>query len=316
MKFLLLIISIMSLKTSVMSLKPYISFKKHILDKSNNKYDSIIPILNAFEKSCRRINKVIKCSVFNDLNKELNITNVHNEKQIKVDILSNNIMKKLLLNLECVNSIISEEEEHICYNSEDGKYIVAFDPLDGSSNIKSNLPTGTIIGIYTKNSNKIIAAGYCLYSSSVSLVLSYKNSVDMFTYDDRSNNFILTKSNMKIPNGNTYSFNLENLKLNDFRSNNKNSFRYTGALVADAHNILINGGLFGYLSTQIHKNGKLRLLYEAKPISKIITDAGGSAIDSNRNILDIPFTDIHQRIPLFFGNDEEINKLRSFILIS
>jgi len=96
--------------------------------------------------------------------------------------------------------------------------------------------------------------------------------------------------------------------------NDKISFKYTVALVADAHNILINGGLFGYPKTVKYPNGKLRLLYECKPISKIIVDAGGLANDGNNNISDLTFKNIHDKSPLFFGSDNQVNKLRNHLL--
>lgn len=303
--FIFLLINI----NSTQSLSP-IRFKKYISLNSKNK--EIIPILNTMEHSCLRISKLIRSNL--NLNNELSSTNIHNEKQQAIDLISNNIIKDSLLKLSCVHSIISEEEDHICYNSHNGQYIVAFDPLDGSSNIKSHLPTGTIFGIYTKDTKELISAGYCLYSSSIIFVLSINNVVDMFNYNNKSNKFHLYKSNIKIPDGNIYSFNLGNQKINDMILNNNNPFRYTGALVADAHNILINGGLFGYPTTIKHTNGKLRLLYECKPISKIIVDAGGLAIDGEHNILDLKFENVHERSPIFFGSENQVNKLKKMLV--
>jgi fructose-1,6-bisphosphatase I len=285
-----------------------IKFKRFISLKT--KEDDILPILYNLENSCKHISKLINSNVNND---NSYTTNIHDEKQTQIDILSNNIIKNSLLKLDCVHSIISEEDNDVCYNSLDGKYTIAIDPLDGSSNINCNLPLGTIFGIYTTNNKELISSGYCLYSSSVVLVLSCENSVDMFIYDNFSNNFYLEKSNLKIPEGNIYSFNLEDHKINNFISNNDNSFRYIGALVADAHNILINGGLFGYPKTLKHKNGKLRLLYECKPISKIIVDAGGYAIDGNDNILDLKFENIHDKSPFFFGSKNQVKKIKNYL---
>lgn len=298
--FLLLIINVSGLKQ--------IKFNHFISLKSKN--HDIISILNSIEKSCIYINKLIKT---NSNNEYLHTINVHNEKQSQIDTLSNNIIKNSMLKLDCVHSIISEEEEHVCYNSNDGEYIIAIDPLDGSSNINCNLPVGTIFGIYTKDKKELISAGYCLYSSSTVFVLSYNNSVDIFIYDNYFDNFYLSKTNIKIPDGNVYSFNLGEPKLYDFILNNDNTFRYTGALVADTHNILINGGLFGYPKTLKHKNGKLRLLYECNPISKIIIDAGGLAIDGNNNILDLNVNNIHDKSPLFFGSSDQVTKIKKYL---
>jgi fructose-1,6-bisphosphatase I len=298
--FYLLINNVFSL--SQIKFREFISLK--------TKKNDILPILSTIEKSCKCINKLIKSNINNDYTFTMNI---HNEKQSSIDILSNNIIKDSLLKLKCVDSIISEEENNVCYNLLNGKYIVAIDPLDGSSNVKSNLPTGTIFGIYNKENKELISAGYCLYSSSVVLVVSCNNTVDMFIYDDKTNHFYLSKINIRIPDNNIYSFNLENQKINNFISNNKNSFRYTGALVADAHNILLNGGLFGYPKSLKHENGKLRLLYECKPISKIIVDAGGEATDGNNNILDLKFGNIHDKSPFFFGSSYQVKKIKYYL---
>lgn len=298
--FLLLINNVFSLSQ--------IKFRNFLSHKSKN--NDILPILCSIENSCKCINKLIK----SNKNKQyMFTTNIHNEKQLSIDLLSNNIIKNSLLKLECVNSFISEEDYNICYNSFNGKYIVAIDPLDGSTNIQSNLPTGTIFGIYNKDNKELISSGYCLYASTVVMVISYNNTVDMFLYDEETHNFYLDKTNIRIPDGNIYSFNLGNTKINEFISNNDNSFRYTGALVADAHNILLNGGLFGYPKTLKHNNGKLRLLYECKPISKIMIDAGGEAINGDENILDLRFENIHDKSPLFFGSKNQVNKIKKFI---
>ena len=145
----------------------------------------------------------------------------------------------------------------------------------------------------------------------------------MFMLDDTFNDFILTKTNIKIPiSGNIYSFNEANEF--DWRDNTRNfikdlklekpskTSRYFGALVADTHNILLNGGIFGYPLTIKNPNGKLRLLYEAIPIAKIIEDAGGIATNGCNRILDIKIEKIHQRTPLFFGSKEQMNLLEKY----
>jgi fructose-1,6-bisphosphatase I len=280
----------------------HVTLKHFLLQNSNHvKHNDIIPIIFSMEKSCRIINNILRSSISND--NYINCTNIHNEKQLSLDIISNNIIKNSLLKLECVKSIISEEENNICLGSNNGKYFVAFDPLDGSSNLKSNLPIGTIFGIYDQN-QELISSGYCLYSSTINFVLSFNNSVSIFNYNNKYNLFILKKSNVQIPDGHTYSLNLDNPDMKNLL-NDKISFRYSGALVADAHNILINGGLFAYPSTPKYINGKLRLLYEAKPISKIIIDAGGFAKNKDKNILDIKNKNIHERTPLFFGSNNQ-----------
>lgn len=250
--------------------------------------------------------------------------------------------------------IASEEEDEPCLCSTivdnsafSGDYAAVFDPLDGSSNIDSGLPTGSIFGIYKKPKYSVdikdvkslimqrgmeqVVAGYCLYSSSTNLVITIRNGVNMFTLDDVSGEFYLTKANIKMPAyGNIYSFNDANFDswpvgtrnfIHDLRSDRlagdtpgkrKPSARYMGAFVADAHNILLNGGIFGYPGTVSKPQGKLRLVYEANPLALIIEEAGGRASDGYRRLLMKEVADIHQRTPLFIGSSREITALEKY----
>lgn len=311
----------------------------------NPELNDIQPILQSIETSCNNINKLMRSisetNLFNDENKY----NIQGENQKKLDILSNNIMKNSLSISGNVKYIISEEEENPFYCSSiieyynndkytnNDKYCVVFDPLDGSSNIESGLPTGTIFGIYKINKfndnyinkgSELIVSGYCLYSASTQLVLCMNNKVSLFMLDDSYNKFILTKSNILIPKtGNIYSVNtgddfnwdpklksyIENFKM----SQPKKTLRYFGALVADIHNILLNGGIFYYPTTSSYLSGKIRLVYEAHPISHIITTAGGLAINGNINILDIKTNNIHQRTPLYIGSYDLVNDLKNYL---
>jgi fructose-1,6-bisphosphatase I len=306
----------------------------------NQENEELFIILNSIQLACGDINKLLRRISVN--NKFINNINIQGENQNNLDVISNKILKSYVCCSGKVNLIISEEEEKQCYctnivdnMSFNGNYIVVFDPLDGSTNIDSGLPTGTIFGIYKKNQfqkfnsnidikkgNQLIAAGYCLYSASTNLVLSYGTGVHMFMFDDIYNEFLLINNNITIPkNGNIYSFNdgYYNQWSSDIKKyynnlkNNKNKARYFGALVADTHNILLNGGIFGYPSTLNNINGKLRLVYEANPISKIINDAGGISTNGTHNILDLKINNIHQRTPLFFGSIEEIIKLQNLL---
>ena len=168
---------------------------------------------------------------------------------------------------------------------------------------------------------KLILSGYCLYSSSTNLVICHSNQINMFMFDDTYNQFILSNENVKIPDkGNIVSFNEANYNswndnIKSYITNTKNkgyTSRYMGALVADTHNILINGGIFGYPSTNKNKNGKIRMLYEANPISHIIETAGGIATNGTTDILRIPINNIHGRTPFFFGSKEDIAILENY----
>ncbi len=223
------------------------------------------------------------------------------------------------------------------------QYVACFDPLDGSKNIDASLPVGTIFGIYRmppgsvasadpesfllRGDAHLVAAGYCLYSATTVLVLTLGSGVDGFTLDPDNGLFLHTHRDIRIPSsGSIYSFNeahvsefdlpvqkyLESLKSGNMPGNKRPSARYIGSLVADVHNILINGGIFGYPSTAANPNGKLRLLYESVPMAMIMEQAGGAASTAYGRILDICPSSIHQRVPTFLGSIDNVFELDQF----
>lgn len=322
-----------------------INFKQYIQKESwlKSEINDIYPILSSIESACMDINRLIKRVSINNLSGLQNNINIQGEEQTKLDLLSNNIMKTAICCSSKVNCIVSEEDntflrcsditDNVSFN---GEYVVVFDPLDGSSNVGSGLPVGTIFGIYKKNDyqlciddntikqkgSNLILAGYCLYSASTNLVIAYEKKVNHFMYDDLSNQFILINTDIKIPNsGNIFSFNEANYEswfynmksyIKNVKKIKKYTSRYMGALVADTHNILINGGIFGYPDSNILPNGKLRLVYEANPLSYIIESAGGRSTNGHNSILELPVNKIHQRTPLFIGSKEDITLLEHF----
>ena len=314
---------------------------KNIMRKEiykNPEFDDLLPVLFNIEKACIDINKLLRCVSINNLEGLHNNINIHGEDQKKIDNISNRIMKNALCSTGKIDLIASEEEDKVCSCSKimdnfyyTQNYFAVFDPLDGSSNIDSGLPTGTIFGIYKKKyfnnilqkGSQLVAAGYCLYSASTQLVISFNYQNFVFMFDDIHNEFILIKNNIKIPeSGSVYSFNYANEEewssdiknfIKDSKNNSKKiSGRYIGALVADIHNIIHNGGIFGYPGTSKNPNGKLRLLYEAIPLAYIIENAGGMATNGTHRILDILPKHIHQRTPLFIGSPNEILTLECY----
>lgn len=339
--FLIYLSTINSLK-----IVPDKTFKQFIQKEAweNTEINDLYPVLYSIESACADINRLIRRVSINNLIGLQNKINIQGEEQKKLDLISNEIMKNAICCSGKVCCIVSEEDENICRCSEitgniafNGEYFVVFDPLDGSSNIDCGLPTGTIFGIYKKPKFKIgitdnvftqkganlILAGYCLYSASTNLVLCYNNKINMFMYDDSLNQFILTDIDIKIPKkGKIISFNEanynswnENIKTYISNIKNKKGYtsRYMGALVADTHNILINGGIFGYPSSDSALDGKLRLVYEANPLSYIIETAGGKAINGSSRILNLPVNKIHQRTQLFYGSYDEVSLLETFL---
>jgi len=317
--------------------------------------EALYPILCSIEVACRDINRLMRRISTDNLDGLHGNINVQGEDQKKLDVIANRIMKNALCCSGKISIVASEEDERPCLCSavtdnsnsafSNGEFAAVFDPLDGSSNIDSGLPTGTIFGIYqnpkygprdpltttTQKGSELIVAGYCLYSAACHIVITLRTGLHIFTLDDVTGEFYLTRSNVRIPrSGPIYSFNdanaatwdpavnyfLSDLKTKSIRNKScsKNpSARYMGALVADVHNILINGGIFGYPGSKIKPEGKLRLLYEANPIAMMIEEAGGMASNGFGRILDMPVKDVHQRTPLFVGSVDEVSELQRYM---
>ena len=320
--------------------------------------ESLYPIFCAFETACRDINRLMRRISTDNLDGyhggvdgTPGTVNVQGEDQKKLDVIANRILKTALSCTGQISVLASEEENEptLCSDlvgglASAGIYSAVFDPLDGSSNIDPGLPTGTILGIYknpthgnqtplslvTQRGSELVAAAYCLYSSSTHLALTMRSGLHLFTLDDVSGEFFLTRSNLHIPrSGPLYSFNDANDKdwspavrhfISDLKagsspymqSTKKRSARYAGSLVADLHNILINGGIFGYPGTTSKPNGKLRLVYEGNPMALLVEDAGGKATTGHQRVLDVEVKDVHQRIPLFIGSMEEVSALEKY----
>lgn len=249
--------------------------------------------------------------------------------QVKsLDIISNNILKAYLIQCKEVSIIGSEEEEQFYYtNNTNGKYLVCYDPLDGSSNIDSNITVGTIFAIYNKESglkdgNSIVCAGYCLYGSSTQFILA-DNKVDIYLL--KKNKFILVKENLKIKEkGNIYSFNEsyrnywlgnQDNAIIDELIKEKYSSRWVGSMVTDCHRTLIKGGLFSYPKNSKSLNGKIRILYEAYPFAYIFKVAGGESFDGENEILNIEFPEnIHKKTPVYLGGKYEIDLCKKLFI--
>ena len=251
--------------------------------------------------------------------------NVHGEAQQKLDVFANQALLDALGLCDGVAMLVSEENEEpvtLDRATDSGRYVVFFDPLDGSSNIDVNVSVGTIFSIYRRpeglaNSDpnillqpgsEQVAAGYVVYGSSSVLVYTAGRGVFGFTLDPSIGAYILCYENMKMPRqGKYYSVNEANANafppayrdyLAQLRAGElgaEYSSRYVGSLVADFHRTLLKGGVFLYPPTKSHAGGKLRLMYEANPLAFIAEQAGGMATDGHRRILDIQPRAIHQR---------------------
>lgn len=272
--------------------------------------------------------------------------NVQGEQQQKLDVFANEVFIKTLINREIVCGIASEEEDdfisiHGRDNSNENKYVVLMDPLDGSSNIDVNVSVGTIFSIYRrvtpigtpvtkedflqKGENQV-AAGYIVYGSSTMLVYTTGNGVHGFTLNPAIGTFFLSHPNMKInEDGHIYSINEGNyvhfpqgvkdyLKYCQAEENDRPyTSRYIGSLVSDIHRNILKGGIYIYPTSTKAPKGKLRLLYECNPIAFIIEQAGGRASDGYTRIMELEPTELHQRVPFFCGSKNMVEKAEEFM---
>ena len=291
--------------------------------------------LNTIASACKIIASHVRMAGLVDILGKAGKTNIQGEEVQKLDELSNEILIEHLSDCGEFYALASEELDEPIFpeKGKNGKYVISFDPLDGSSNIDVNVSIGTIFSIHKKvdgtvndflqEGYKQVAAGYVIYGSSTMLVYSTGNGVNGFTLDPSVGMFLLSHPDMKLPEkGKIYSINEANAKkwdingLKEYVETLKDegyTVRYIGSMVADVHRTLIKGGIFAYPSDIKNKNGKLRLLYEASPMAFLIEQAGGKATDGKQDILKIKPTDIHQRTPVFLGSKKEIDQLLEFI---
>lgn len=319
-----------------------------IKNQTSFKYSSgeLSSLINSIRLAAKVVNHEVNKAGLVDIIGSTGEQNIQSEKQQKLDVYANEKFINTLVNRNIVCGIASEEEEtFISINSNDknnqNKYVVLIDPLDGSSNIDVNVSVGTIFSIYRRKS-KIgaevsiddflqsgrfqVAAGYIIYGTSTMLFYTTGNGVNGFTLNPAIGTFYHSHSNVQIPkNGNIYSINEGNyLQFPDYvkkyikfcqEEEDERPFtsRYIGSLVSDFHRNMIKGGIFLYPQTAKNPNGKLRLLYECNPIAFICEQAGGLAINGEKNILDIEPKELHERTPFYCGSEKMIQQFQKFI---
>jgi fructose-1,6-bisphosphatase I len=266
-------------------------------------------------------------------------TNVQGEEVQKLDELADTVLIRNLSRGGKVCALGSEEQDQPILTPDGypaGKYVVMFDPLDGSSNIDVNVSIGTIFGVHERRSpaggpanekdllqagSKQVAAGYVIYGSSTMLVYSTGQGVHGFTLDPSVGEFFLSHVDIKIPQrgkifsvneGNAHSWEPGVQKWTDWLKTPSEdkarpySARYVGSLVADFHRTLLKGGVFAYPPDKKNKSGKLRLMYEAAPLAFLVEQAGGAASTGDQRILEIEPTELHQRVPLYIGSKQDV----------
>jgi fructose-1,6-bisphosphatase I len=304
-------------------------------------------LLNAIRLAAKSVNHEVNKAGLVDILGVTNKTNSSNETQQKLDVFANEAFKNALINRNIICGFASEEEDSFIRvfdqnNKATNNYVVLVDPLDGSSNIDTNVSVGTIFSIYKRVTEKgttvseldflqkgenQIAAGYILYGTSTMLVYTTGYGVNGFTLNPALGTFYLSHPNMKFPKkGHIYSINEGNYNhfpvgvkkfikyCQEDKDDRPYSSRYIGSLVSDFHRNLIKGGVYLYPSTLKHPNGKLRLLYECNPIAFLTEQAGGTASNGTQRILDIEPKSLHQCEPFYCGNNEMMENINNFLI--
>ena len=272
--------------------------------------------------------------------------NVQGEEVKKLDMFAHRMMFNAMDHGGHLCVMASEEEEdiiHIPKKFKVGKYVLLFDPLDGSSNIDANISIGTIFSIYKRvtpdgtpgtledclqQGVNQVAAGYIVYGSSTIMVYTAGDGVHSFTLDPSFGEFLLSQENIKTPKkGKIYSINEGNylywhpglkkyikwLQEEDKSSERPYTSRYIGSMVADIHRNLLYGGIFMYPADSRNPNGKLRLMYECNPMSLIVEAAGGRASNGKKRLLEIKPDSLHQRTPIFIGSEQDVKMVEEFM---
>jgi len=294
-------------------------------------------LLNSIVTACKAISSAVRRAGMTKMFGVAGHDNATGDTVQKLDVLSNELFINMLKSSYTVCAMVSEENKEIIEveTEKSGKYIVYFDPLDGSSNIDCLVSIGSIFGIAKKPANITgnikmedvllsgrhnVASGYALYGSATMLVLTCGNGVNGFTLDPSVGEFKLTEPNMKIKQrGKYYSINegysekfseplRQYLQLVKDPKHGGVTYgaRYIGSMVADMHRTIKYGGIFMYPATSSAPNGKLRLLYECNPMAHIVEQAGGVASNGTENMLDVVPDGLHCRQPIFIGSKDDV----------
>jgi fructose-1,6-bisphosphatase I len=318
-------------------MRPLVTIQSHILAQQAQFPEAtgtLSWVLSAISISAKMIAAQVRRARLEDVLGSVGSQNVQGETQQKLDVIANEILLRNLGGRQGVAVVASEENDEamVLRAQDDGetRYVVMFDPLDGSSNLDIAGGVGTIFSILRKDrrSSKMedsllqpglqqVAAGYVLYGSSTVMALTIGDGVDMFVLDLAIGAFVRVAEKLAIPPRNKcYSLNEGNRltmpegyqRYLNWAQQNGYSSRYVGAMVADVHRIMIQGGVFMYPPTKKAPNGKLRLMYEANPMAFLVEQAGGKALAApGQRILEVKPTEIHQRTCVILGSREEVD---------
>ena len=328
----------------------FITLGEYIIKSQNDfKYSTgeLSRLLSSIKLATKVVNREVNKAGLADIIGNSGTENMQGEEQQKLDIFAHEKFIAALSNRDVVCGIASEESEDFVSiddrgtNSNQSKYVVLIDPLDGSSNIDVNVSVGAIFSIYHRvtpigapviledflqKGNRQVAAGYVVYGSSTMLVYTTGNGVNGFTLDPSIGTFFLSHPNMEFPKtGSIYSINEGNYVhfpqgVKDYikycqseTEDRPYTSRYIGSLVSDFHRNMIKGGIYIYPTSSKFPSGKLRLLYECNPMAFLAEQARGKATDGFQRILDIKPTHLHQRVPFFCGSTRMVEKAEEFM---
>jgi fructose-1,6-bisphosphatase I len=304
-------------------------------------------LLEVVARACKSISHAVNKGALGGVLGSAHSENVQGEVQKKLDIIANEVLIEANEWGGHLAAMASEEMDSIYVvpnRYPQGEYLLLFDPLDGSSNIDVNVSIGTIFSVLKKPEGNLavceadflqkghaqVAAGYCVYGPQTTLVLTVGDGVAMFTLDREQGSFVLTQEHVQIPaDTKEFAINMSNMRhwdepvkryIDECLSGQTGprgkdfNMRWVASMVADVHRILTRGGVFMYPwdKREPDKPGKLRLLYEANPMSWLVEQAGGAATNGQQRILDIQPQQLHQRVSVFLGSKNEVERVSSF----
>lgn len=318
------------------------TFDDYLQQRQNHIPTALANVLQTLAQVCQRIDHTLQKGALAGVLGSADNENVQGETQKKLDVISNDYLMQALITHANVAGFASEELDTFTPAQPSGEYLVLFDPLDGSSNLDINMCVGTIFSILPASSAPVsaehflqtgvnqVASGYVLYGPSTMLALTTGQGVDIFTLDGEKNEFVLTHSQVKISEDTQeFAINASNqrhweepvkryidellagrtaVREKDF------NMRWVACMVGDVHRILCRGGIFMYPydTKDPKKAGRLRLMYEANPMSFLVEQAGGASNTGRQRILEVQPTDIHQRIPVILGSKNEVERVVSY----
>ncbi|MFG5779186.1 class 1 fructose-bisphosphatase [Comamonas sp. J-3] len=331
-------------------MKSKISLSRYLVEQQ--RVDGLIPaqlrlLIEVVARACKRISHSVNKGALGDVLGTAGSENVQGEVQKKLDIIANEVLIEANEWGGHLAAMASEEMDSIYLvpnRYPQGEYLLMFDPLDGSSNIDVNVSIGTIFSVLKKPEGhpgvteedflqpgtQQVAAGYCVYGPQTTLVLTFGDGVAMFTLDREMGSFVLTQENVRIPEDTKeFAINMSNMRHWDAPvkryvdeclagvegpRNKDFNMRWIASMVADVHRILTRGGIFMYPwdKREPNKPGKLRLMYEANPMSWLVEQAGGAATNGRQRILDLQPTKLHERVSVVLGSKNEVERVTKY----